>query len=113
MLRRLVPSTVLLSRSAAFAGVSRAVDFAVRPFFRLFFTSQPIPPLRLIVRTGVGNNILVPHYFYLTVSASLWLYFFSKGFATLDSQIVEIGSGAGKSVVALRDFDEAGERSCR
>jgi SAM-dependent methyltransferase len=86
------------------------VDVFVRPFFRLF-TRQPIPPLRLMVRVGVGNNIIFPHYQYLTLSVAVWLYFFRKGFATLDSRIVEIGSGVGRSVVALRDFsDEGGEK---
>jgi SAM-dependent methyltransferase len=81
----------------------------IRPYFRLY-TSQPIPPLRLIVRTGVGNNIIFPHYNYLTESARIWLHFFNKGVATLDSSIVDIGSGVGKSAVALRDFDYAGEQ---
>lgn len=108
-LRRLIPSTVLLSRSTVSARALGVVDVLVRPFFRLL-TSQPIPPLKFMVRTGVGNKIFVPHYMYLTISAPMWLYFFSKGFATLDSRVVEIGSGVGKSVVALRDLDYADER---
>ena len=108
-LRGGVPSLALLSRSAVFAGASRAVDTVVRPLFRLF-TSEPIPPLRLMVRIGVGNNILVPHYNYLTNSVPMWMYFFSKGFATLDSRIVEIGSGVGRSVLPLRRLEYAGER---
>ena len=81
------------------------VDMFARPFFRLF-TRQPIPPLRLMVRVGVGNNIIFPHYEYLTKAVSLWLYFFRKGFATPDSQIVEIGSGVGRVAVPLRDFSD-------
>jgi hypothetical protein len=68
ILRRIVPSTVLLSRSTVFAATSRAVDVIVRPFVGLF-TSQPIPPLRFLVRTGVVNNIFAPHYEYLTAFA--------------------------------------------
>ena len=102
-LRRLVPSTAALSRGRAFAVASRLVDAAVRPFWRLF-TDRPVPPLRYIVRTGVGNNILFPPFYYLTVATDQWLYFFSRGFATLDSVVVDIGSGVGKSAVPLRDF---------
>jgi SAM-dependent methyltransferase len=105
----MVPSTVLLSRSAVFVTISRAVDAVVRPFVGLF-TSQPIPPLRYLVRTGVANNILAPHYEYLRTSHPLWLYFFGRGLATLDSRIVEIGSGVGATAVALRGFHYAGER---
>jgi SAM-dependent methyltransferase len=43
-------------------------------------------------------------------SHPIWLYFFSRKFATLNSRIVEIGSEAGGAVVALRDFHYAGER---
>ncbi len=109
ILRRIVPSTVLLSRSQVFAATSHAVDVVVRPFVGLF-TSQPIPPLRFLVRTGVVNNIFAPHYEFLRTSLPIWLYFFSRKFATLDSRIVEIGSGVGATVVALRNFHYAGER---
>ena len=104
ILRRLIPSTALLSRSLVFTLVFGVVDMVVRPFFRLF-TNQPLPPLKLIVRTGVGNNIFFPHYYYLTTSVHTWLYFFYRGFATVDSHIVDIGSGVGKHAVALRDFN--------
>jgi len=103
---------VLLSRSPVFAKASRVVDIFVRPFFWLF-TNQPLPPLKFIVRTGVGNNVLFPHYYYLTMSFQLWLYFFHRGYATLDSYIVDIGSGIGKSAVALRDFNYMGNERFR
>ena len=84
------------------------IDALVRPFFE-HAAGQPIPPLKLMVRTGVGNNILFPHYNYLTASWPIWLYLFSKGFATLDSRVVEIGSGVGRSAVALRTFAYQGQ----
>lgn len=103
LLRKIVPSTALLSRSAAGSVTLRAADLLARPLLRVF-TRQPVPPLRYIVRTGVSNSIFFPHNFYLTWSYNMWLYFFAEGLAKLDSHVVDIGSGVGKGAVALRDF---------
>ncbi len=73
-------------------------------------TGVTMPPLRNIVRTGVGNNILFPHFYYATAGHRLWEYFFSQRFVSLDSRIVDIGSGCGKSAAALRDFQYADAR---
>lgn len=104
-----MPSTAVFSRSLAFRAFSRISDALVRPIWRLS-TRQPLPPLSLIVRTGVANSILFPHYYYLTASAHIWSYFFAHGYATLESDIVDIGSGVGKSAVGLRDFSYMGAR---
>lgn len=106
-LRSLVPSTALLSRAAPYVLLSRLVDGIARPAWRLV-TPQPLPPLRLIVRTGVGNNVLLPHYYYLTAGSSVWLYAFASGFADLESTIVDIGSGVGKTALTLRDLSYHG-----
>ena len=107
--RRWVPSTALLSRRRLFRVASWLPDRLARAALGIF-TRQPLPPLRSIVFTGVGNSILFPHYKYLTASAPLWMYFFANRYASLDSTIVDIGSGAGRSAVGLRDFDYLGER---
>lgn len=109
LLRRIVPSTALLSRSAAFGVVSRGVDLVALPAWRLI-TPQRLPPLRYMVRTGVGNNVLFPHYYYLTAGADLWTFILGNGYATLDSTVVDIGSGVGKAALTLRDFDYLGNR---
>jgi len=109
LIRKVVPSTAVLSRSASFRALSLLSDAVIRPLWRLS-TRQPLPPLRLIVRTGVGNSLLFPHYYYLTASSQIWLHFVSHGYATLASDVVDIGSGVGKSAVALRDFDFMGAR---
>jgi SAM-dependent methyltransferase len=88
--------------------VSWIPDLFARAVLRLF-TPQPVPPLSLIVRTGVGNSILFPHYYYLTESAPSWMYFFANRYAGLDSIIVDIGSGVGRSAVGLRDGGYMGE----
>ena len=65
--------------------------------------------MRYISRTGC-NDILSPYFFYLTKGVNFWLYAFAQGWANLDSRIVDLGSGCGKSAVALRDFEYMGER---
>ena len=106
--RRWVPSTAVLSRSWLFRLTSWLPDLIARTILHLF-TDQPLPPLRLIVRTGVGNSILFPHYYYLTASTPLWMWMFSDRYACLDSTVVDIGSGVGKSAVSLRDGDYLGQ----
>jgi SAM-dependent methyltransferase len=107
--RTLVPSTAVMSRGPAFRAFAAVSDLIVRPLWRIS-TRQPLPPLASVVRTGVGNSILFPHYYYLTAGATIWMYFFARGWAGLESDIVDIGSGVGKSAVALRDFDYMGSR---
>ncbi len=65
--------------------------------------------MRYISRTGC-NDVLSPYFFYLTQGVNFWMYAFAQGWAKLDSRIVDIGCGCGKSAVALRDFDYMGER---
>ena len=103
VLRKLVPSTALLSRSAPGAVALTATDLLTRPMLRVF-NRRTVPPLRYIVRTGVANSIFFPQDYYLTSSYGTWMYFFATGVAKLDSRIVDIGSGIGKGAVALRDF---------
>lgn len=107
--RRWIPSTALLSRGWLFRVVAWLPDLFARAVLGLL-TRQPLPPLRLIVRTGVGNSIVFPHYYYLTASAPIWMYFFANRYAGFDSTIVDIGSGVGKSAVSLRDANYMGER---
>jgi SAM-dependent methyltransferase len=53
----------------------------------------------------VGNDIVAPHFYYLTSGANFWLYAFAQGWASLDSRVVDIGCGCGKTAATLRDFD--------
>ncbi|MBK1703176.1 class I SAM-dependent methyltransferase [Halochromatium glycolicum] len=103
LLRSIIPSTAILSHSKLFGFVHAVAEFLPRRAIRLF-TDAPLPPGRLIVRIGVGNTILRPHLWYLTSSAHYWMYYMSRGSVSLDSIIVDVGSGVGRSAVALRDF---------
>ncbi len=66
------------------------------------------PPLRYISRTGC-NDVVSPYFFYLTHGVNFWMYAFAQGWTNLNSRIVDIGSGCGKSAVTLRDFQYMGE----
>src|SRR5271157_195704 len=107
-LRRLVPSTAVLSRSPLFYTFSVINDWTVGTACRMM-TKRRFPPMRYISRTGC-NDILSPYFFYLTHGANFWMYAFAQGWASLDSRIADIGCGCGKSAVALRDFEYMGER---
>lgn len=107
-LRKLVPSTAVLSRSPLFYPFSVINDWTVGTACRLI-AKRRFPPLRYISRTGC-NDIISPYFFYLTHGVNFWLYAFAQGWASLNSRIVDIGSGCGKSAVALRDFEYMGER---
>ncbi len=107
-LRRLVPSTAVLSRSALFYPFSVINDWTVGTACRMV-SKRRFPPMRYISRTGC-NDILSPYFFYLTKGVNFWLYAFAQGWANLDSRIVDLGSGCGKTAVALRDFEYMGER---
>jgi SAM-dependent methyltransferase len=103
LVRKLIPSTVLVARNPLFSAASCVVD-ATYGRYAEWRTGVKMPPLRYIVRTGVGNNILFPHLYYATAGHKVWQYFFSEGLANLESNIVDIGCGCGKSAAALRDF---------
>lgn len=109
LVRKLIPSTVLIARNPLFSAGSRVVDVTYGRYAE-WRTGVKMPPLRYIVRTGVGNNILFPHLYYATAGHKVWEYFFAAGLANLESHIVDIGSGCGKSAVALRDFSYADVR---
>lgn len=107
-LRKLVPSTAVLSRSAWFYPLSVINDWTVGAASRLIMKRR-FPPMRYISRTGC-NDVLSPYFFYLTHGANFWMWAFSQGWANLNSRIVDIGSGSGKSAVALRDFEYMGQQ---
>jgi len=107
--RRFIPSAVLIARHPLFAVLSRAIDGTYGRYAE-WRTGVVMPPVRYMARTGVSNNILFPHFYYATAAHSVWEYFFSHDLARLDSRIVDIGCGCGKSAVTLRDFRYADAR---
>lgn len=109
LLRKLVPTTVSLARSPLFYPFSVASDLTVGAIAR-WVTGRAIPPLRYMCRTGVGNNIIAPHFRYLNGGVNFWFYAFAQGWVKQDSRVVDIGSGCGKTAAALRDFDYMGRR---
>jgi SAM-dependent methyltransferase len=109
LLRKLVPTTVALAKSPVFYPFSLASDWTIGVASRLI-TGRTFPPLRYMCRTGVANNLLVPHFSYYTGATNFWIYAFSQGWVKIDSQIVDIGSGCGRAAATLRDFEYMGEQ---
>ncbi len=105
--RSIVPSTAVLSRWPGFTAFLSVAEVIPRSFIR-FFTKAPVPPTKYIVRIGVGNFFWRPHYWYLTSSFGMWMYYLSNGYVRLDSTIVDIGSGSGRSAAGLRDCEYHG-----
>ena len=93
-------------RAVAFGGCSITLslinDWTVGAACRLI-TKRRFPPMRYISRTGC-NDVLSPYFFYLTHGVNFWLYAFAQGWANLNSRIVDIGSGCGKSAVDAARF---------
>ncbi len=103
-IRKFVPSVAKLTRSPLFYPFSVVGDLTLGRFFRSV-SNRYLPPLRYLARTGVRNDIFAPHFYYLTAGTDFWIYVFANQIASLDSKIVDIGCGCGKTAVTFRDFD--------
>jgi SAM-dependent methyltransferase len=105
--RKVVPSTARLTYNPLFG---RALDIADRPVRLLYREFAKLPPNRMRVRVGVGNRLVFNHVEYLVSAKNLWLVAFARGLCRLDSTIVELGCGCGRSASHLRDLEFGGER---
>jgi SAM-dependent methyltransferase len=108
-IRKLIPSTPILSRSSWFYPLSRGIDLTVGAAAR-HLIGGIIPPVRYIVRTGTNKNIITPQIRFMLQGYNYWLHKFADGTADLNSSIVDIGCGCGKLAAALRDYDFHGDR---
>ncbi len=105
--RKIFPSTSLLSFNPVFKAASAVLDV----FPRLVFTEfKDLPPNYLRVRIGVGNRIFNNHAHYLTHARDFWMFVFSEGYANMNSNILDIGVGCGRWAHWLRDYNFRGRR---
>jgi len=107
ILRRLVPSTAILSYSRLFQAAGYLTDFGMRLLYPDF---KRLPPNHLRVRVGVRNKLFLNQVSCLTSGTNYWLSAFANGLCQLDSKIVEIGCGYGRKAMTLRDFVVQGRR---
>jgi SAM-dependent methyltransferase len=107
LLRRIAPSTAILSYSRLFKIAGYVSDFGFRLLFPEF---KKLPPNHLRVRVGVRNRLFLNQVGCLTSGVNYWLNAFATDLCKLNSNIVEIGCGYGRKAVTLRDFSVQGRR---
>jgi SAM-dependent methyltransferase len=106
-LRKLVPSTSMLSYNPLFKVVIGV------PSWLYSFTSRAfrgLPPNYMRIRVGVRNDIFFNHAPFLTTAPPFWFAAALKGWINLQSNIVDIGVGCGRSAIFLRDWGFYGEK---
>lgn len=98
-LRRLVPSTSLLTHSRLLFLPVDAVDWVVA---RLFPETRGIPPARFRARTGIVNRFVFNQVQFRFRSVPFWTHAFRSGWINLESSILDLGSGCGRYAIGLR-----------
>jgi SAM-dependent methyltransferase len=106
-IRRLFPSTSLLTFNPLFRTIINAFDIVPRLIYSEF---RDLPPNHLRVRIGVGNRILNNQVHFLVHARDFWMFVFMEGLANAQSNILDIGSGCGRWAHWLRDYNFRGRR---
>ena len=99
LLRRVLPSTPLLARWPV---VPRAVDAADWVLHRRDPRYTTLPPASLRMRIGVGNRLLRNADVFDDAHAIIRRYI-ERGWVADGARVLDLGSGIGRSTVALRD----------
>ena len=105
--RRLFPSTSLLTFNPLFRTIINAFDIVPRLVWSEF---RDLPPNHLRVRIGVGNRIINNQVHFLMHARDFWMFVFTEKLASAKSNILDIGSGCGRWAHWLRDYNFRGRR---
>lgn len=106
-IRRIFPSTSLLTFNPVFRGLVNATDILPRLKYSEFAS---LPPNHLRIRVGVGNRLFNNQVHYLVHARDFWMFVFSEGLATMRSNVIDIGVGCGRWAHWLRDYNFRGRR---
>lgn len=98
-IRTLVPSVPTISRNGPVMAVLDLLDRGISFPFPEF---RDLPPNRFRIRIGVGNRIFFNQAAFLQYSYGSWMMLM-KYFGTLSDNIVDIGSGCGRTAYALKN----------
>jgi len=107
LIRKIFPSTSLLTFNPLFKAIVNAFDVVPRLVFPEF---RNLPPNHLRIRIGVGNRIFNNQTHFLVHARDFWMFAFSEGLAKADSIFLDIGSGCGRWAHWLRDYNFRGRR---
>ena len=102
-LRKLFPSTSRLTFNPLFRAAVNATDVIPRMVFPEFRT---LPPNHLRIRVGIGNRILNNQTHFLVHARDFWMFVFCEGIADMQSDILDIGVGAGRTISLLTELKE-------
>jgi len=100
-LRQLVPSLAKETYTPIFKNIFNLVSLLPNLYFPEF---KKLPPNHLRVRVGVGNRLFFNQIYYMTAGISFWLRAFSNNLCAMNSNIVDIGCGCGRTAHILRDY---------
>jgi len=101
VIRKAVPSISRLTFNPVFKAVVNAADW---PFRLIWPPFRSLPPNYMRLRVGVGNRIFNNQVVFLTAAINQWIELLSSGAVRLDSTIVDIGCGCGRTAHILRDY---------
>jgi len=104
-LRRFVPSVSRLTYDPLFRAIVNSADIFPRWFNANY---RRLPPNHMRIRVGGGNRIFGNQPHFLLAAPAFWIAAFAKFSLSLDSRILDLGSGCGRYAHHLRDLDVQG-----
>ncbi len=97
-LRKILPSTVILSRTPLLMIPLSVIDRLISLPFVEF---RRLPPLRYRVRIGTGNRILFNQPRFMLNGLPIFFDYLSRGLMRLDSHVLDVGCGCGRHAQML------------
>jgi SAM-dependent methyltransferase len=101
LIRAVFPSLSKLTFNPLFKFLVDASDL---PWKLLFPAFRKLPPNHLRIRVGVANQLFNNQLKYLVEPAGFWIEMFVERWIDLNSTIIDIGSGCGRTAHILRDY---------
>jgi SAM-dependent methyltransferase len=107
LIRKLFPSTSKLTFNPLFKFLVDASDLPGKLVFPGF---RKLPPNHLRIRVGVGNEVFNNQLRYLVEPNNFWIELLAAKRIDLNSTIIDIGSGCGRTAHILRDYSSISDR---